>query len=87
MIGYTHIKKLDSYLTTQIKLSCKYNKFLNVKAKTLNKKCKWISSDLETGKSYLNMTQKAQPIRENMDKFNYIKIKNIQSKRHFKQVH
>ena len=40
MIGYTHIKKLDSYLTTQIKLSCKYNKFLNVKAKTLNKKCK-----------------------------------------------
>ena len=33
------------------------------------------------------MTQKAQTIRENMGKFNYIKIKNIQSKRHFKQVH
>lgn len=46
-------------------------------AKVFNKNVSEYLQNLGTGKNYLNKTQKAQTIRENMDKFNYIKIKNL----------
>ena len=74
--------KLTLYLTPPAKMKSRQIKDLNVKSKTIKLLEKNIRRKLQDivlifGKDFLNMTPKAQAIKEKIDKVDFIKIKNF----------
>ena len=72
--------KLDLYLTSNTKISSKWNKDLNISSKSI----KLLEAnvveklyDIGFGNDFLDMTPKAQTTKEKIDKLDFIKLENF----------
>ena len=71
--------KIDPYLSPRTKLKSKWIKDLNIKPATLNLIEDKLGITLEhigTGKHFLNRTPAAQTLRETINKWDFLKLKN-----------
>jgi hypothetical protein len=72
--------KLDPCLSPCTSINSKWTKYLNIRPKTLKLVQKRAGNTLEavgTGKDFLNRSPAAQPLRERMDKWDYMKLKSF----------
>lgn len=70
----------DSYLTLYAKLNSKWSLEVLVKLKTINlleENIRENLCDLSSGKDFLDMKSKAWSIKENLEKFDFIKTNNL----------
>jgi hypothetical protein len=72
--------KLDPCLSSCTKINPKWIKDLNIRPETLKQLQETVGNVLEQigiGNDFLNRTQKAQHLRETMNKWDYIKLKSF----------
>jgi hypothetical protein len=72
--------KLDSCLSPCTKINSMWIKDLNIRPESLKQLQEAVGNTLEqiaTGNNFLNRTQKAQHLRETMNKWDYIKLKSL----------